>query len=177
MRRAALLLLTLLAGCGYRLQGTGGSLPPSTKVIAVLPFELRVAVAELDQRVTEAVTREMTQRARVKVQSTSDAADAVLRGTIAGYGIAPVSFDPATGRANRFRAIMDASVTLTGADGKLLYRNDAFHFEEYYEQESYGNAAQSRALQEETVAYDRIARDFARALVAAILEGEPAPKE
>jgi len=170
VRRAAPLLLALavLAACGYHLQGRGVTVPPSVKTVAVLPFARLVAVLELDQRVTEAVTREFVQRARVRVQSTPDGADAVLQGAVSGFGQVPVSYDPATGRANRVRVEMDARVTLTGADGKVLYRNDGFHFEEIYDR----NSQAGSFIQDEAVSYDVIARDFSRALVSAILEGE-----
>lgn len=173
MRRAALSLavLALLAACGYHLQGTGGTLPPTAKTVAVVAFDRRVPVLELDQRVTAAVTREMAQRARVRVQASPEGADVVLRGAVMGYGQIPVSYDPTDGRANRFRVEMDASVTLTDAAGKVLYRNDAFHFEAVYDRSN----PTGTAIQQETVAYEDIARDFARALVSAILEGEPAP--
>lgn len=173
MRRAALLLaaLTLLAACGYRLQGTGGTLPASARTVAVVSFDRKVPVLELDQRVTQAVTREMAQRARVRVQSSPEGADAVLRGAVTGYGQLPVSYDPVDGRANRFRVEMDASVVLTDSAGKVLYRNEGFHFEQVYDR----SAPSGTYIQQEAVAYDDIARDFARALVSAILEGEAAP--
>ena len=174
MKRAALLAaLALLAACGYHLQGAGGTLPASVKTVAVLPFARQVTVLELDQRVTEAVTREFVQRARVRVQSTAAGADAVLQGAVSGYGQIPVSYDPSTGRANRFRVVMDARVVLTDASGKVLYRNDGFHFEEVYDRASQPGSF----IQEEAVAYDVIARDFSRALVSAILEGDAEPKK
>jgi len=170
VRRAAplLLVLALLAACGYHLQGRGATMPPSVKTVAVLPFARQVAVLELDQRVTEAVTREFVQRARVRVQSSREGADAVLEGAVSGFGQVPVSYDPATGRANRIRVAMDARVTLTDSQGKVLYRNEGFHFEEVYDRSSQPGSF----IQDEAVSYDVIARDFSRALVSAILEGE-----
>jgi outer membrane lipopolysaccharide assembly protein LptE/RlpB len=165
-----LAFLALLGGCGYRLLGASGALPPTVKTVAVLPFERQVPVVQLEQRVTEAVTRELVQRARVRVQSTKAGADAILTGAITGYGVAPLSYD-AAGRANRYQVTMMARVRLVTAQGKVLFESSGYRFDEVYETSpnpaSYYN--------QEVVAYDVIARDFARSLVAAILEGSPGP--
>ncbi len=166
---ALLLLSASLLACGYHLQGRGGALPAGVKVLAVLPFERQVPVLELDQRVTEAVTRELAQRARVRVQSDRPGADAVVTGAITGYGVNPVSYDPADGRANRFRVQMSAKIQVADAAGKVLYKADGFLFEEVYERAP----AAAGYIPDEVVAYDVLARDFARALVSAVLEGSP----
>ncbi len=162
-----LLSFPALLACGYHLQGRGGALPPAIKTMAVIPFDRQIPVMELDQRVTEAVTRELVQRARIKVQSTSAGADAVLTGTLTAYAASPVSYDPVTGLANRFRVMMAARVTVTGSEGKVLFKSDGFMFEELYER----SALPSASISDEAVAYDVIARDFARSLVSAIMEG------
>jgi len=167
----SLLFAAILApgkGCGYHLQGTGGSLPPAVKIIAVLPFERQVPVLQLDQRVTEAVTRELAQRARVKVQSVKEGADAVLTGAITGYGVAPLSYDSA-GRANRYQVTMSARVRLADGDGKVLFESQGYRFTEVYERTSRPGAY----ISEEVVAYAVVASDFARALVASIMEAGP----
>jgi len=167
----ALLALALLAPCthcGYHLQGTGGALPSTVKVIAVLPFERQVPVLQLDQRVTEAVTRELAQRAHVRVQSSKDGADAILTGTITGYGVAPLSYDSA-GRANRYQVTMSARVRLADREGKVLFESQGYRFSEVYERTSHPGAY----ISEEVVAYDVVAADFARALVANMMEAAP----
>ncbi len=164
---SCLLSLGAFLACGYHLQGRGGALPPTIKTMAVLPFDRQIPVLELDQRVTEAVTRELVQRARIKVQSKSAGADAVLKGTLIAYSSAPVSYDPATGLANRYRVQMVARVTVTDSSGKVLFKSDGFMFEELYER----SAMPSAYISDEAAAYDVIARDFARSLVSAIMEG------
>ncbi len=165
---ASLAVALLFTACGYHLLGTGGALPPSVKVVAVLPFERQVPVLQLDQRVTEAVTRELAQRARVKVQSSKEGADAVLTGAITGYGVAPLSYDSA-GRANRYQVTMTAKVRLASRDGKVLFESQGYRFSEVYERSS----TPGNYISEEVVAYDVVARDFARALVATIMEANP----
>jgi outer membrane lipopolysaccharide assembly protein LptE/RlpB len=166
---AILLFLALgLMACGYHLLGTGGSLLSTVKTVAVLPFEREVPVLQLDQRVTEAVTRELAQRARVKVQSSKDGADAILEGAITGYSVAPLSYDRA-GRANRYQVTMSARVRLTNREGKVLFESQAYRFSEVYERTSHPGAY----ISEEVVAYDVVAIDFARALVATMMEAGP----
>ena len=157
-----------LAACGYHLLGTGGALPSTVKVVAVLPFEREVPVLQLDQRVTEAMTREMSQRLRVKVQSTKEGADAVLSGVITGFNVAPMSYD-AAGRANRYNVTMAAKVRLVDKDGKVLFESLGYRFSEVYERSAFPGSYFS----EEVVAYDVVARDFSRALVATIMEAGP----
>ncbi len=163
---AAFLCILATAACGYRLLGSAGALPPTVKTIAVMPFERGVPVLQLDQRVTEAVTREVAQRMRVKVQSTKAGADAVLSGAITAYNVAPLSYD-AEGRANRYQVNMAASVKLVDSSGKVLFQSPSYRFSQVYER----SGSPSSYINQEVVAYDVVARDFARALVASILEG------
>jgi outer membrane lipopolysaccharide assembly protein LptE/RlpB len=161
-----LILLVTLTGCGYHLMGGNGLLPSNIKTVAVLPFQRRVPVLQLDQRVTEAVTREVARRMKVKVQNTTQGADAVIHGSINAYRVAPLSYDSA-GRANRYQVTMAASVKMTDASGNILYQSKKYRFSEVYERSSVA----SGYINEEVVAFDVVARDYARALVASILEG------
>jgi outer membrane lipopolysaccharide assembly protein LptE/RlpB len=161
---AAAVLLT--TGCGYRLLGAAGALPPSVTSVAVMPFERQVPVVQVEQRITEAVTRELAQRAKVRVTSTKEGAGAVLTGAVTGYGVLPMSYD-SDGRANRYQITVSAKIRLAGADGKVLYEAPSYRFSETYQRSS----VPSTYVDYEVVAYDVVARDFARALVASILEG------
>lgn len=164
-------LVLLTTACGYHLLGAGGAFPPTVKTVAVLPFARQVPVLQLDQRITEAVTRELVQRAHVKVQSRKEGADAVLEGTITGYGVLPLSYDSA-GRANRYQVNVSARVKLVSSDGKVLFESQAYRFSETYER----SATPGEYINQEVVAYDVVARDFARALVASLLEAGPGGK-
>lgn len=159
------LLLAAALGCGYRLLGTD-NLPPEIRTVAVLPFERQVPVVQLDQRVTEAVTQEMARRLKVRVQSDKEGADAVLLGTIRSFHVAPLSYDEA-GRANRYQVTLGVRVRLTDAKGTVLYESQAFRFTESYARSS----SPATFAAEEVVAYEQVARDFARALVSAMVEG------
>jgi outer membrane lipopolysaccharide assembly protein LptE/RlpB len=166
-----LLLTAALAAttaCGYHLLGAGGALPPAVKTVAVLPFERQVPVFQVEQRITEAVTRELAQRAKVKVQSAPEGADAVLTGAVTNYGVVPLSYDQA-GRANRYQVTVTAKVKLASSEGKSLFESGGYRFSEIYERSS----NPGDYINQEVVAYDVVARDFARALVASIMEASP----
>jgi outer membrane lipopolysaccharide assembly protein LptE/RlpB len=166
-----LLSLTLLsASCGYHLLGTGG-LPKSISVVAVPPFEKEVSIMVLDQRITEAVRAELARRARVKVISQKEGSDAVLSGTITNFSVYPLSYG-SDGRANRYRVSLIARVTLKDKDGKELFKLEGYRFEEAYARSGSGNAFAN----EENIAYDSLARDFARSLVGAIFESSQEEK-
>jgi hypothetical protein len=62
---------------------------------------------------------------------------------------------------------MVVSVTLTGRDGKLLYENKNYVFRQQYQ----ATTDLPTFLQEDPAAVDRLSRDFARQLVADVLEG------
>jgi outer membrane lipopolysaccharide assembly protein LptE/RlpB len=146
--------------------GAAGSLPPTVKTVAVMPFERQVPVLQVEQRITEAVTRELAQRARVKVVSSKEEADAVLSGVVTGYGVLPMSYD-ADGKANRYQITVSARIRLASRGGGVLFQTPSYKFSEIYERSS----SPATYVNYEVVAYDVVARDFARALVASILEG------
>ena len=59
------------------------------------------------------------------------------------------------------------SVTLTGRDGKVLYENKNYVFREQYQ----STTDLPTFLEESPAAMERLSRDFARQLVADVLEG------
>lgn len=150
--------------CGYHLVGTGG-LPQGVTVLAVPLFERGDNVVILDQRLTEAVRSEISRRTRVKVTSQKGGSDAILLGTIANYSVFPISYG-ADGRANRYRVSIVAKVLMKDKDGKEIFKMDGYRFEKEYSRAS----SQNLFLNEENIAIDLLAKDFARALVGAILE-------
>ena len=111
------------------------------------------------------MTRELAQRTRLRVQTSKEGADAVLTGTITSYSVVPLSYDSA-GRANRYQVTMSARVRMVDRDGKVLFESQGYRFSEVYERTS----RPGTYISEEVVAYDVVAKDFARALVATMME-------
>jgi hypothetical protein len=94
-------------------------------------------------------------------------ADAVLHGTILKETVAPLTYNSATQQSSSFLITMVASVTLTGRDGRVLYENKNYVFREQYQ----STTDLPTFIQEDPAAVERLSREFARQLVADVLEG------
>jgi hypothetical protein len=93
-------------------------------------------------------------------------ADAVLRASVLSATANPLAYDAKTGRAVSALVTVSVQVTMTGREGKVLFENPAYLFHEQYEISS----DLPSFFQEDSPAVDRLSRDFARTLVANILE-------
>ena len=159
--------LLTAGGCGYRLAGRNQLLPETVKTIAIPPFENRTRRPEIEQRITEQVTLTFIKRGGYRTTATELDADAVLRGAVTGYSTTPVSID-SDGRATRYEVVITAEVELTTVpQDEVLFRASQFIFKRQYnvDQEARG------FFDQEIVAIDLAARDFAEAVVTSILEG------
>jgi outer membrane lipopolysaccharide assembly protein LptE/RlpB len=117
---------------------------------------------------TNAVIREFAARTRYRVTAgDSPDADAVLHGTILKEVSAPLTYNASTQETSSFLITMVVSVTLNGRDGKILYQNNNYVYREQFQ----STANLPTFLQEDPAAVDRLSRDFARQLVADVLEG------
>lgn len=117
---------------------------------------------------TQAVIHEMNTRTRYRIVNTDDPAkaDAVLRGTVLTQTVAPLTYDSTSGQTSSYLVTITAKVTLTGADGKVLYSNSKFSFRQQYQ----STQDLSAFIQEDSAAVRRVSRDFAQALVSDMLE-------
>jgi outer membrane lipopolysaccharide assembly protein LptE/RlpB len=172
MRRFALLPLSIallaLSGCGYHTLGAATHLPPDVKTLSIPIFATRTEAYHTETAMTNAVIREFATRTRLRVTpaATPDA-DAVLHGVILKEYIAPLTYNSATQQSSSFLITIEASVTLNGADGKVLYQNNSYVFREQYQ----ATTDLATFIQEDPAAVDRLSRAFARQLVADVLEG------
>jgi outer membrane lipopolysaccharide assembly protein LptE/RlpB len=169
-RRAALaaLLAALLGGCGYALVGTGrGILPEGASAVYVETFVNDTPRVGLEQRLTDAVLRELAGRARLSPVSDRTAADVEISGRILTYQVNPVRFDE-QGRALEYEISVVARVKLTDRKTEsALFENPSFLF-----RQPYPVAATSASYVDiENAAIEAMARPFARSLVTTILEG------
>jgi outer membrane lipopolysaccharide assembly protein LptE/RlpB len=157
-----------LSGCGYHTLGAATHLPPDVRTLAVPVFATRTESYRTETVVTAAVVREFATRTRFRVTPTdSGSADAVLHGVILKEAIAPYTYNAATQQSSSFLITVVASVTLNARDGRVLYKNDNYVFRQQYQ----STTDLATFLQEDPAAIDRLARDFARQLVADVLEG------
>ena len=169
MKRVVLLLLVLLlAGCGYHTAGHAVQLPENVKTIAVPAFVNQTTTYRIEQMLTASVVREFTTRTHYHILNSADeAADATLRGSVLSTSASPLTYNSATGQASSVLVVVSMKVSLTDRDGKVLYQNPSYVFREQYE------VSQDLAsfFEEDTPAFRRLSQDFARTLVSNILEG------
>jgi hypothetical protein len=172
IRRVVLLVvaapLALVVGCGYHTLSAATHLPADAHTISVPVFATKTDTYHTETVMTEAVIRELATRTRLRV--TPDAggdADAVMHGTILAETVAPLTYNANTQQSSSFLITVVVSVTLTGRDGKVLYENKNYTYREQYQ----STADLPAFIQENPAAIERLSRNFARALVADVLEG------
>jgi outer membrane lipopolysaccharide assembly protein LptE/RlpB len=162
-----LLMATLQAGCGYHVAGHGNSLPKSIHVIAVTALENKTTSYRIEQKLTSATVHEFLARTPYKIVSNAANGDAVLRGTVVSVEAVPLLFDTQTGRATTMLITVKCEVSLTERDtDKVLYHSENFVFRNEYEI----STDVPSFFEEQDPALDRLAQDFARKLVAAVVE-------
>ena len=158
--------LLLLTGCGYHSVGSAAHLPPNVRTLAVPAFTTRAQAFHTEFAFTQAVIRELNTRTKYHILTADQDADATLRGTILSETSAPLTYDSSSGQTSSYLITITAKVVLTARDGRILYQNDALPFREQYQ----STQDVSAFIQEDGPAVQRLARDFAQAVVSAVLE-------
>jgi outer membrane lipopolysaccharide assembly protein LptE/RlpB len=172
MRRFALASITLallsLSGCGYHSLGAATHLPPDVHTLSVPVFATRTEAYHTETAMTDAVIREFAARTRFRVTpSEGGDPDAVLHGTILKETVAPLTYNSSTQQSSSFLITLEVSVTLNGRGGKVLYENKNYVYRQQYQ----STTDLPTFLQENPAAVERLSREFARQLVADVLEG------
>ena len=164
---ALLLLVSGYTEC-YRPVGRGDGLPKHIKTLAIPPFQNPSLRYKVEQRFTSAVTDEVIRRARsLKVVSDPEGADAVMIGAIKRFDFRPVLLDD-QGRARLFEIAISVEVTVRDqTTNKVLFNNQNYVFRSEYEI----SGDPKTFLNEDGPATDRLARDFAKSVIATIVEG------
>jgi hypothetical protein len=161
----------LNGGCGYALAGHGSFLPPYVKTIGVPTFVNSTTVFNVENLLTEKVRREFIGRGKYTILPQDTGVDAVLKGTVTGISIAPVS-SGVQQLASRYTITMTARIELRDVRANtVLWENPSLIFRQDYQATS-GSAPTDAAafFGHETNALDRLSDEFARAIVSAILE-------
>jgi hypothetical protein len=131
-------------------------------------FATRTNAYRTETALTTAVIREFATRTRLRVTPEDGAdADTVLHGTILSQTTAPLTYNSQTQQSSSFLITISVAVTLNARDGRVLYKNDNYVFRQQYQ----STTDLPTFLEENPAAIDRLSRDFARALVADVLEG------
>jgi len=154
-------------GCGYHTAGNAVALPQDIHTIAIPGFVSHSQTFRIEQLLTDAVVREFNARTQYRVtHETKSDADATLKATVLSASANPLAYDSQTGRAVSALITVSIQVTLTDRQGKVLFDNPSYLFHDQYEISS----DLPSFFQEDSPAVDRLSRDFARTLVANILE-------
>ena len=157
-----------LSGCGYHTLGAATHLPVGVQTLAVPVFATHTESYRTEVVLTQAVIREFATRTRLRV--TPDAGgdpDAVLHGTILKETVEPLTYNSTTQQSSSFVITVVVSVTLTGRDGKVLYENKNYVYRQQYQ----STTDLASFFEENPAAMERLSREFARQLVADVLEG------
>lgn len=173
MRAAVLRTLVLglvfcsLAACGYRLSGKGTTLPEHVRRIAVPLFKNETLQPEIAQRITEALADEFIRRGGYTTTSSPDDAEALLTGTVTVFRRQPVGVST-SGRADRYEIEIQVHAELRDlVNDVILWKDDHFVFRDQYDVDS----SESEFFDESIVSIEEISQDFARTVVATIMEG------
>lgn len=136
--------------------------------MAVPVFATHTEAYHTEAALTDAVIREFAARSRMRITPAKSAdADVVLHGTILNEVVAPLTYNTNTQQSSSFLITLVVSVTVNDRNGKVLYENKNYVFRGQYQ----STTDLPTFLDESPAAVDRISREFARALVADVLEG------
>lgn len=163
------LLASVLAasGCGYALVGRGSNIPEDIREVYLAALENRTQRPQVEQFLTRALADELVRRGRFELVNDPGAADARLSGTVTGFGVTPIAFDP-DGRATDYEISITAAVELRSLDDdEVVWSNDRYIYRENYEVD----ATSTDFLDRETEAIESAAERFAETMVSDLLLG------
>lgn len=168
---AIALLAVMSSGCGYALAGRGSSLPDYIRVIGVPLFKNATAIFDVDRIITERVRTELIGRGSYRVVPETAGVDALVEATITSVRLSPATFGE-NRQASRYNITITARVTFRDLRAnKEIWSNPSVSFTDQYEITNESSAADAAAFfGQETNAVTRLASDFARTVVSAMLE-------
>jgi len=163
----ALVVLLASSGCGYHTSGHAVRLPSDVHTIYVPMFQNITQTFRVEQVMTAAVVQELRSRSNFRVITSDDGtADATLNGLVNYTANSPLTYDSVTGRISSSLISVGLKVSLVSKSGKVLWDNPNFLYREQY-QVSRDTAS---FFDESNPAFLRVAHEFAKSLVADILE-------
>jgi hypothetical protein len=158
-----------LPGCGYSLSGRGSFLPAYIKVIGVPMFVNSTPVFDVEKQITAKVVSEFIGRGKYKVEPTTTGVDGLLTGEIASITLSPAAFTTER-QASRYVLTLTARIEFKDMKAnKVLWSNPAMQFREEFDVTT-DVADPSAFFGQDANALDRVATEFARSVVSAILE-------
>jgi hypothetical protein len=166
---SAVALTLALPGCGYSLSGRGSFLPEYIKVIGVPMFVNSTPVFDVEKRITERVVSELIGRGKYTVKPDATGVDGLLTGVISSISLAPAAFTPDR-QATRYALTLTARIEFKDMKtNKVLWSNPSMMFREEFDITT-DVADPSAFFGQDANALERVATEFARSVVSAILE-------
>lgn len=166
LRAAALAICLTFAACGYHTAGRASLLPSDLRTIAVPAFLNQTQTYKIEQTLTASVVQEFVTRTKYQITADPKSADATLHGVVLSTYTTPLTYDTKTGRASSTLVIVSMSVSLKDRQGRVLYQNPSYTFREQYQV----SQELSSFFEEDSPAFQRLSKDFARTLVSNVLE-------
>jgi outer membrane lipopolysaccharide assembly protein LptE/RlpB len=156
-----------MCGCGYHTAGHATRIPASVRTIAVPVFVNQTQTYRIEQMLTRDVVREFVSRTHYQVANDAgQSSDAVLKGTVISAQASPLTYDAQTGRISSAVVTVSMKVSLVDHTGHTFFENPNYTFRQQYQV----SREVTSFFEEETPALQRMSQDFARTLVADILE-------
>jgi|SRR5688572_3862175 len=163
----SLLVFGMVSGCGYRLAARKGDVG-SGQTLAVPTFANNTLTYRIEQRMSEAIRKELARRTHYTVTS-GNTGDVVLRGEVLDYSTSPTVFDQ-NGRAAQYALGLSVKVSITeNATGKVLFENPAMIFRETFQL----SRNPGDFVPEDPAAVERLASRFASSVVASLVHRQP----
>lgn len=160
------------SACGYALAGRGSFLPDYIKTLGIPMFGNTTPYQTIEQVFTQKVREEFQSRGSYTVVPADTGVDGIVRGEIQSISTQPVSLTDAQ-LASRYRFTVVVKVAFEDVKAqKTLWENPSLSFSDEYELATPGGTGldPSAFIGQDRAAYERIATDFARSVVSAILE-------
>jgi hypothetical protein len=168
----SIVLLATLAftSCGYSLAGRGSFLPTYIRRIGIPLFVNHTPVYDIERRVTARVQAEFIGRGKYKVEPQETGTDAVLLGEISSVTLQPSAFTEEQ-QASRYVLTVVAKIEFKDLkSNKVLWSHPAWPFREEFEITNTTTVDATAFLGQNDNAMERLASEFARSVVSAILE-------
>ncbi len=162
---ALLLLLPLLAGCGYRLTGRGQSLPAGAKRIVIPEFRNSTDRYQVEEFVSSAVRQEFIRRSRLQLVETTMAADLLLEGRIVSFDVQTLAYsEQVTAYSFQVKVVLEARL-IDLRTGQTVFESQDISFSDSYE-----TAENADFFSQESETLEEIAGRMAASVVSTILE-------
>lgn len=169
---ATLLAFALaVSSCGYALAGRGTLADPSVRRVGVPLFKDATGKPGLDQKITQKVIAELLRRGRFEVVQDATGVDALVDGQLLAYRAEPIGFSATGGaqartEANRYAVVLTAKVRYA----KLGATESIWESEAFSSRDEYDIGEAETFFDREDQAIERLSTNFAKNLVAAMLE-------